>query len=293
MGCSESFSSLMAPVHTSEDFCNNNKASVAPTEPLFSSTFEYTEKEIQNYVVDSQISRIVTRKYDQRVNPMLFLVWPVDQFLQTNTLEKDFGLKGNQYNAVLTTQTANAWASDCLRQRAVSIVCAMTLTTIGYYPDSPARDGHWSQVFRMLPNHGGDVSLLEEEEEEVYYTDTYYINDPSENGRAFCAGFFNFAGNAGGLISASDRHWRCACTWRATTGAGISRKGLTGRRRTFRRLTSQLGRRALHFNTSSDWAVAVISSSLSKFGGDETVVLPHRPASSSRLGAVMTQSMSI
>ncbi|KAJ7667034.1 major facilitator superfamily domain-containing protein [Mycena rosella] len=85
---------------------------VASTGPLLSETFEYTEEEIANYVIDPEISRNITRKYDQRVIPMVFFMYLFSALdrgnlsnAKTDTLEKDLALTGNQYNSVLTTMT--------------------------------------------------------------------------------------------------------------------------------------------------------------------------------------------
>lgn len=81
--------------------------------PLLSTTFDYTSEEIENYVIDPEISRIITRKYDQRIIPMVFSMYLFSALdrgnlgnAKTDTLEKDLGLKGNQYNNILTTMIA-------------------------------------------------------------------------------------------------------------------------------------------------------------------------------------------
>ncbi|KAJ7718407.1 major facilitator superfamily domain-containing protein, partial [Mycena maculata] len=80
--------------------------------PLLSTTFEYTEKEIENYVVDPAVSRSITWKYDKRIMPMVFFMYLFSALdrgnlanAKTDTLEQDLHLTGNQYNSILTTMT--------------------------------------------------------------------------------------------------------------------------------------------------------------------------------------------
>ncbi|KAJ7445260.1 major facilitator superfamily domain-containing protein, partial [Mycena latifolia] len=108
----------MAPstsVHSIEKLSDGKLSPVVGTKPLLSETFEYTEEEVENYVIDPEISRTITRKYDQRILPMIFFMYLFSALdrgnlcalsnLNTDTLEKDLGLEGNQYNSVLTTMT--------------------------------------------------------------------------------------------------------------------------------------------------------------------------------------------
>ncbi|KAJ6556540.1 major facilitator superfamily domain-containing protein [Mycena vulgaris] len=95
-----------------EKFADVKLASTPRAGLLLSETFDYTQEEIDNYVIDPEISRIITRKYDQRIIPMVFFMYLFSALdrgnlsnAKTDTLEKDVGLTGNQYNSVLTTMT--------------------------------------------------------------------------------------------------------------------------------------------------------------------------------------------
>ncbi|KAJ6592796.1 major facilitator superfamily domain-containing protein [Mycena capillaripes] len=98
--------------HSSEKFPQKKVPDTPRTGPLLSETIDYTDEEIKNYIIDPEISRSITRKYDQRIMPMLFFMYLFSALdrgnlsnAKTDTLEKDLGLKGNQYNSVLTTMT--------------------------------------------------------------------------------------------------------------------------------------------------------------------------------------------
>ncbi|KAJ7086207.1 major facilitator superfamily domain-containing protein [Mycena epipterygia] len=99
-------------VHSTEKISDEKVSPIARTGPLLSETFEYTDMEIENYVIDPEVSRNITWKYDKRIIPMIFFMYLFSALdrgnlsnAKTDTLEKDLGLKGNQYNSVLTTMT--------------------------------------------------------------------------------------------------------------------------------------------------------------------------------------------
>ncbi|KAJ7454576.1 major facilitator superfamily domain-containing protein [Mycena galericulata] len=76
-------------------------------------TFDYTEQDVENYVVDPEVSRTIVRKYDQRVLPMVFCMYLFSALdrgnlanVKTNTLEKDLVLPFRYLSpSVLTAMT--------------------------------------------------------------------------------------------------------------------------------------------------------------------------------------------